>query len=105
MRKIDIKGLNEPGSYFIPHSQYYHGAIVGLDETRRREVDLAKRQADLMQEYTGEFPADVLESYVYQFVAEDSARLNLAADSTVIFSCMSIEAFLNFYGCKRLGDQ
>lgn len=91
------------GSWMTMHSFHYACAYKLLDDFRLAKSSILKKEASLASEAEG-VPPEIRGA----FIAHETSMLLEDAEqsyiSSIIYTCMAIEAFLNFYGVRRLGE-
>ena len=92
--KKNIRELPKRGGCTVPHfelykcAKYLHGRLMKIVPERKKEADNIKKLGPLHISF---FPyQEDIQSYV---------------QATHIFSCMTVEATINFYGVYRLGEK
>ena len=103
MDRLNIRNTMEIGMWFGPHFSlrsaahtYYSRYIALLEETRQRTVDLLEVHKDVEEEYR--------EDVVYHELREEYAELERLEAAGFINAVFTVEAFINFYGVKKLGE-
>lgn len=90
------------GAWYTSHMFFYRSAYVelALYEERLRALHEAENLSEKMHSTEGEFK----ESLVRNDTNDLHEPCMRAAYSALMFGCMCFEAFLNFYGVRRLGQ-
>jgi hypothetical protein len=101
--KSEIFPYDRDGGWTIIHPFYYYSSYKALDEFMQELWKLEKLEVKLKIRYSGLEEIEV-KSLIYNetgAIHDDLARL---ATIALLFVCMTIEAFINHYGVKRLGE-
>jgi hypothetical protein len=104
--KYDINGelenvvpFNRQGAWIANHYLYYGSAKKYLDELKRIYIQYFELKKKLIAEDGEEYYCASPE------LIELETVIKLLCNNILIYSCMAIEGFINYYGVKRLGDK
>lgn len=98
-----IRSYKIEGAWSYSHPFYYRCAYKAYLEYDRWIEQIHHREEELQKENPDMEP-DELWSYIDYETDELWFEAYRAASSVQLFACMTIEAFLNHYGMKRLGE-
>ena len=99
-----IHPFDRCGTWTSSHNFYYRCAYQALDEFSKLTGHLIKTENDIQNHNKQLFPQDlsmILYSEAYGIIQECYRELV----SLKLFSCLTIEAFVNYYGTRRLGKE
>lgn len=86
------------GAWLTGHRSYFEAATEFLEIANSAARDY-KSQWEALREEHGD------ESYVAYLLMGLEEKIRRYAIASEIYCCVSIEAFINFYGIKRLGEE
>jgi len=107
MANKNILPFFQYGGWTVPHSFYFPMAKNLLQQAKDLGFQIENRENEIKQKIKSEEPEwdeHTTDGYVHHLINEDYNQINAICISTQIFSCMAVEAFLNYYGVKRLGE-
>jgi len=100
--------MNRPISSFLSegvwtssHSFHYETAYVFLGDFKNHLAELAAEEGRLQAEYHSDEDFQNIIHHETEAIRRSCFR---SASAAVLFACMSLEAFLNYYGVRRLGQ-
>jgi hypothetical protein len=91
-----IKSYNHPGGWIVYHHQHRRAAAKSLWMLRKLEREYESRYQALVVNEDPDYAWHLLRP-----LREEGTEL---ASSVAIYSAMTVEAFLNYYGVVRLGQ-
>ena len=101
---IKIHPFDRYGTWVSFHNFYYRCAYQALGEFNKLTDCLIKIESDIQNQNKNLLPQDlsmVLYNETYNIIQECYREFV----SLKLFSCLTIEAFVNYYGTKRLGKE
>ncbi len=98
MNQARVESFLRSGIWTTPHDLYSQAAFRALDRLLKEEEECLRTEERLKAK--GEEPSVI--SYLTMAARENMQILSVSVE---IFCCMSVEAFLNFYGVVRLGEE
>lgn len=108
MTREKIQPFGRSGGWTTPHYFYFPIAQSFLQQSKDLSSSTKKRVAELKQKTKIEEPKwddETITSYIDHLIRDDAWQLEALCIATQFFSCMAVEAFLNFYGVNRLGEK
>ncbi len=91
------------GAWFSMHGFHYASAHRYLRDFQTAQASLAAKEASLSSEV-----GDIAEEHHRSFIFHETMSLRVSVEqafiSSMLYSCMAIEAFINNYGVRRLGE-
>lgn len=94
---FSVRSLNDPGLWFMDVSRYHSWATGQLENLREMHARIEVEDYDLP-------PGDVERQAVSPGRWSRYLERNMLSDTIVVFSAMTAEAFVNFYGVVRLTE-
>ena len=102
----NIVGFNEvSGGWIHNYSLYYEHAWELVRDYHNLKKQLIALENELRKKPGLNEDEPHFESWISHETSELSQKLELVYTSCILYSCMSIEGFINFYGVKRLGEK
>lgn len=98
MQLNSIESFSCQGAWLTSHSMYFEAAKEFLDIALISESEYNHKRQELLAEHEDE-------SYVWYMLHDLDNKIRKYAIASEIFCCVSIEAFVNFYGIRRLGEE
>ena len=98
MSTRNIEPLSRSGAWNTEYFTYHKAALSALEELVRKAVNLQVHVEELKSQYQDPH-------YVFYLTMDRREKLEVLSVTVEIFCCMSVEAFLNFYGFVRLGEE
>ena len=98
MSNSKIQPFLRSGVWVTFHDRYAQAAVRALNELVEGEATCLRSEQRLKAE--GKDP-----SLIEYLTMKDREKLEVLSVTVEILCCMSVEAFLNFYGIVRLGDE
>ena len=108
MTNKKVRTFNEHGGWMTPHQFYFPMAQNFLSQAENLHNSLDQKENELMQDIGvegTEWEKSEILGYIHNETRDDRNQLVALAETSQIFACMAVEAFLNFYGVKRLGEK
>jgi hypothetical protein len=93
-----VEPASRHGVWISHHNTYGQAALLALDKLVARAQEVEQKEQELRSEGTDP-------GYVTYLLSPDRDECHVLAVTTEIYCCMAIEAFLNFYGVVRLGEE
>lgn len=104
MSEAKVRPYQREGAWVSMHSFHYECAYRSLQSFRQVKKSIAKQEEALAHK-VADIPEDLRQTYI----SHKTEALNEVADqafvSSLLFACMAVEAFINHYGVKRLGER
>ncbi|MBK1695415.1 hypothetical protein CKO09_11800 [Chromatium weissei] len=91
------------GGWFSMHRFHYASAYRSLHEFQSAHSAVATKTAAL-EASVNDMPPELLSSFICHETMDLRACEEQAFVSSILFSCMTVEAFINNYGVRRLGE-
>lgn len=92
------------GAWTISHHFYYDCAYRTFEDFQLTLLQLLNKEQELRTQYS-----DIDDSYINGFIRYETRDLHgqafRQATTSFLFLCMTLEAFINHYGTKRLGER
>jgi hypothetical protein len=104
MENQKIFPLDREGQWARMEFGYFEGAINFLEDAKKLEEALSEKIEKLKVD-SREYDEDSQYSYIYHNTIEDRTQLAHLCIVSMLFSCMTVEAFVNLYGVLRMGDE
>src|SRR6266508_4600229 len=104
MAQTDILPFLQQGGWTVPHHFYFPQAKHLLQQAKDLAVQLENRENELRQQIRSEekdWDEGTITSYIHHLTDDEHKQLDTVCIAAQIFSCMAVEAFLNYYGVKR----
>ena len=104
----EIQQFNQQGGWTTPHRFYFPMAKNLLQQAKELYSQLEDKEKELKKKVKSEetiWDENTIAGYIQHLTNDDNNYLDAICVSTQIFACMAVEAFLNFYGVKRLGEE
>lgn len=98
-----VHSYNRQGGWISSHGFYYQCTYRTLEEYKVSLQKLESKESELNQSHKDEEP-EIRFSIIHHETSMLDNECYRHATSTHLFACMTIEAFLNHYGVKRLGE-
>ncbi|MCQ4146108.1 hypothetical protein [Vogesella sp. AC12] len=95
-KPLSVRSPTTPGSWLVNDKRYFENAHMLLAELEVLVVDVNKAWPKALSE-------TIKEGETTKAHWQLARKRDLLSDSVKVFSAMSVEAFLNFYGVLRLG--
>ena len=103
MTRKKIRSFSESGVWITPHRFYFPMAQSFLQQAKDLSTVLQNKATEIEQKSSGEERNTF--GYDRDLFNENHRQVVALAVATQIFTCMAVEAFLNYYGVKLLGEQ
>jgi hypothetical protein len=92
------------GAWFSQHGLYYACAYRSLHSFRVAQSAVTAKEAELLADID-DVPKEFRGSYIQHETSDQHANVEQTFVSAILFACMAIEAFINNYGVRRLGEE
>lgn len=103
MSHTDVLPYQREGAWFSLHGLHYASAHRYLRDFQTAQISLAAKEA-LLSTKVGSMPEELRGSFIFHETMSLRVSVEQAFVSSMLYSCMAIEAFINNYGVRRLGE-
>jgi hypothetical protein len=108
MAKKKILPFKHPSAWATQYDFYLSTAQKFLQQAIQLNASLENRIEELEKKLRVEqatLDESTITSYIVHITESDTNQLDAVCVATQIFACMAVEAFLNYYGVRRLGEE
>ncbi len=108
MTENEILPFIQQGGWTVPHEFYFPQSKRLLQQAKDLAAQLDNKENEIRQQVTAEekdWDENTIGGYIHHLMNDEWKQLDTICITTQIFSCMAVEAFLNYYGVKRLGEK
>lgn len=103
MSNTNLLPYQREGAWFSMHSFHYACAYKSLHAFQTAQSFLAAKEASLSVEVK-DISQDHQDSFIFHETMSHQDNVEQAFVSSILYSCMTVEAFINNYGVRRLGQ-
>lgn len=97
-----VAPFNRMGAWITNHRIHYFWAKKYYSEFERLNTEYINEKENIINEFGEE--QSYLDAIIHGKLSEKEEELDMLSNCIVLFSCMAIEGFLNYYGVRRLGE-
>lgn len=99
-----IESFQREGGWTTQQSFYYEAAKRSLQDAIKKKVEIVEKIEELKAKNLSIEDDFIYRSWFAHETEDERHKLEKMCISAQLFSCMAVEAFLNLYGVKRLGQ-
>lgn len=103
MIQSDVLPYQREGAWFSMHGLHYASAHRYRREFLNAQASLSEKEASLSAK-VDDIPEEYRGGFIFHETMGLRGLLEQAFVSSILYSCMAVEAFINNYGVRRLGE-
>lgn len=97
----EIKSLLDGGGWSSSYSFYYNCVYLFYNELKITIEKIKQKENDIKKQYIND---ELLQLLVYEGTKEERFNCFKNSCSIELFSCITIEGFVNYYGVRKFGE-
>ena len=93
------------GGWTLNYPLYYEHAWCLIEKYHEQCLEIIDQENQLRKKFDVDKDEPHFDDFIFHRTLNMREDLELMYTSCVLYSCMAIEGFFNFYGVKRLGEK